>query len=56
MGFAGRLGALSWRAGSAGLRTKAALDEGRGGTGFAAGYHWEGGLGCFDGECGRPLL
>lgn len=55
-GFAGRLGALSWRAGSTGLRTKAVWGEGRSGIGFLASHHSAGGLGCFDGECGRPLL
>ena len=43
--LAGELRRLSWRAGSAGLRTKAALDEGRSGTGFLAGHHWAGGPG-----------
>lgn len=55
--FAGSLDVLSWRAGSAGLRTKASWgDEGQSGIGFLASHHWAGGLGCFDGECGRLLL
>lgn len=71
MSFAGRLGALCWKVGSAGLSTGAVFGEGLNGEGLEA---WvsrlRGGvelalqqviigqadLGCFDGEYGRLLL